>query len=71
LRANDVDIAIAGAFTRRYSPENLPSAVAIWIRLWNRCAFIPGFGARPPHDGDAGRDNPDAWVPATQLKGHK
>jgi hypothetical protein len=43
---------------------------AIWIRFWNRCAFIPGFAARPPHDGDAGRDNPDAWLPATLLKGH-
>lgn len=32
------------------------------------CVY-PGFGAGRPHDGDAGRDNPDVWAPATQLKG--
>jgi hypothetical protein len=53
--------------------EGLAGKIAVCCRHMDSpletYAFILGFGVRPPHDGDAG-DNPDTWVPATQLKGH-
>jgi len=48
----------------------MPSAVAYGVAFEIGVRLSPDSGARPPHGGDAGRDNPDAWVPATQLNGH-
>jgi len=50
--------------------QKMPSAVAYGVAFEIGVRLSPDSGARPPHGGDAGRDNPDAWVPATQLNGH-
>lgn len=69
LRANEVDINNTGAFTGGLARKIAVHCGHMYPPLESVCVY-PRIGGRPPHHGDAGRDHPDAWVPATQLKGH-